>query len=131
MLHAALPQDLPRIRGDALRLKQVVVNLLSNAVKFTPAGGRVTIAAAVEGSGDLALQVCDTGIGISADQIAKVVLPFYQVRESGLRRGGTGLGLSLAKALVELHGGSLDLASRLGAGTTATIRLPSERLVRA
>ncbi len=130
-LHAAVPAGLPRIRGDALRLKQIVLNLLSNAVRFTPAGGRVTVDAAVEDSGDLALRICDTGIGISADQIAKVVLPFYQVRESGLRRGGTGLGLSLAKALVELHGGSLDLASRLGAGTTATIRLPSERLVRA
>jgi two-component system, cell cycle sensor histidine kinase PleC len=131
MLHAALPTDLPPIRGDALRLKQIVLNLLSNAVKFTPAGGRVTIAAEIEASGNFALQVRDTGIGISADQIAKVVLPFYQVQASGSRRGGTGLGLSLAKALVELHGGSLDLVSRLGAGTTATVRLPPERLLHA
>jgi signal transduction histidine kinase len=128
-LHAALPADLPRIRADALRLKQIVLNLLSNAVKFTPAGGRVTVAAAIDGSGHFALQICDTGIGISTDQIAKVVLPFYQVRDAG-RRGGTGLGLSLAKALVELHGGSLHLDSRLGAGTTATVRLPPDRLLR-
>jgi signal transduction histidine kinase len=128
-LHAALPADLPRIRADALRLKQIVLNLLSNAVKFTPAGGRVTVAAAIDGSGHFALQICDTGIGISTDQIAKVVLPFYQVRDAG-RRGGTGLGLSLAKALVELHGGSLHLDSRLGAGTMATVRLPPDRLLR-
>ena len=130
-LQCALAPDLPLLRADALRFRQILLNLLSNAVKFTPADGRVTIAAAIEPSGAFVLRVADTGIGISADQIAKVVLPFYQVGDPAVRRGGTGLGLPLAKALIELHGGSLELDSRLGAGTVAILRFPAERVVRA
>jgi signal transduction histidine kinase len=130
-LQCALSPELPRLRADALRFRQILLNLLANAVKFTPPGGRVTLDAEVEPAGPFILRVADTGVGISADQIAKVVLPFYQVGTPATQRGGTGLGLPLAKALIELHGGSLELASRLGAGTVAIVRFPAERVVRA
>ena len=120
----------PQLHADKTRVKQVVLNLLSNAVKFTETGGRVTLKAwHNEGSG-LVLQVIDTGVGIAADDIPKALARFQQV-EGGLTRKheGTGLGLPLAKSLIEQHGGSLDLQSQLGVGTTVTMRLPATRIV--
>jgi two-component system cell cycle sensor histidine kinase PleC len=124
----AVPERLPALRGDATKLRQVLVNLLSNAVKFTPGGGSVKLAADVDG-GELVLAVADTGIGIPADKLTEVMQPFRQA-DAGFDRKheGAGLGLPLSKALVELHGGSLTLSSTLGAGTTVTIRLPAARL---
>ena len=119
-----------RVRADALKLRQVLINLLSNAVKFTPAGGAVTIAAVRGADGCLAITVADTGIGIAAGNIEKAMMPFGQVEQAYVRtQGGTGLGLPLAKSLVEMHGGTLDLASAIGAGTVVTVTLPAHRVI--
>ena len=106
-----------------------IANVLANAVKFTPQGGTVRLSADVEEKNGLVIVIADTGIGIEPKNFARVLEPFAQL-DSGLDRGhsGTGIGLSLSKALVELHGGSLDIESELGTGTTVTIRLPAERL---
>jgi signal transduction histidine kinase len=117
--------DLGGVRCDERKLKQVVVNLLSNAAKFTSTGGRVSLTARREGDDGLVIRVADNGIGIDRDDIAKVMTPFGQAEGTLSReQQGTGLGLPLSKALVELHGGSLTLESDPGVGTTVTIRLP-------
>jgi len=122
---------LPDLRCDARKLKQVLVNLLSNAVKFTPPGGRILLEAAEDRHGGITLQVSDTGIGIAAEHIEKVMSPFGQVHEASNRDSqGTGLGLPLSKALVELHGGRLFLDSLPGKGTTAVVQLPGRAVPR-
>jgi two-component system, cell cycle sensor histidine kinase PleC len=120
--------DLPLLEADALRLKQAVLNLLSNAVKFTLPGGKVTVAAEVDGEDRMLLKVADTGIGMEPEQIPIALEPFRQIN-SALTRSveGTGLGLSLAKSLIEGHGGSLAIASAPGKGTTVTLSFPPER----
>jgi signal transduction histidine kinase len=124
-----LPEELPRLRGDERKLKQILLNLLSNSVKFTPPGGEVRVVVGRDPSG-IAIAVEDTGIGIAEADIATALAPFMQVDRSLSRRfEGTGLGLSLTRSLAELHGGSLELRSIPGAGTTVTIRLPAERIV--
>jgi PAS domain S-box-containing protein len=126
-VHLAVTVD-PRLAAvtcDARKIKQVVVNLLSNAVKFTPAGGLVELEAKLEDTSDLVIRVSDNGVGIAARDLDHVMAPFGQAREALIRDNeGTGLGLPLARALVELHGGSLSLDSRQGVGTTVTVRLP-------
>ena len=126
-LVARVKDDLPMLRADERAVKQILINLLSNAVKFTPAGGTVTVEAEVRRDGKLMLSVSDTGIGIAAQDIPKVLTPFAQL-ESHLTRKqpGSGLGLPLVKSLVELHGGSLSLESQLGVGTKVTILFPPE-----
>jgi cell cycle sensor histidine kinase DivJ len=119
-----LPGDLPEIVADKRAFKQIMINLLSNAVKFTDRGGRVTIAAKVE-AGGLQITVEDTGVGISAEDLPRVGRPFFQARAAYDRRhDGTGLGLSIVQGLVVLHGGRVDIESRLGEGTRVTVRLP-------
>ncbi len=123
-------EDLPRLRGDPRKLRQVLINLLSNAVKFTPRGGRVRIEAARDTGGGLLLRVGDTGIGMAADDIEQALTPFKQIDNSLARKyEGAGLGLPLAKDLVELHGGTLEMASELGQGTVVTCRFPPARTV--
>ncbi|HZF34518.1 MAG TPA: ATP-binding protein [Candidatus Angelobacter sp.] len=120
--------DLPPVSVDERVLKQVILNLLSNAVKFTGTGGRVTIAAGRGPAGGLRMQVTDTGIGIPEDDLANVFDRFSQVENSYTRKyGGTGLGLHLTKKLVELHDGTIDLASTQGTGTIVTVTLPPAR----
>jgi signal transduction histidine kinase len=127
-LRRALPRGLPSIRGDRRRLRQALLNLLSNAVKFTPAGGLVRLAADAKSS--IELSVADTGIGMTQQEVERALETFRQVDGSSTRRyQGAGVGLPLAKQLIELHGGSLSIASRPGVGTTITIRLPPERIV--
>ncbi|MBV8168035.1 MAG: hypothetical protein JO021_14665, partial [Alphaproteobacteria bacterium] len=110
-------------------IKQIVLNLLSNAMKFTPAGGRVDITAALPEAGGLSLVIADTGIGMSPEDIPAALEPFRQVENPMTRHyEGTGLGLPLAKALIELHGGRLTIVSALGQGTTVTVWLPPRRL---
>jgi signal transduction histidine kinase len=123
-----VPRDFPDIRGDALRLRQVLINLLSNAVKFTPSGGRVSLVAATDDNGDILIRVKDNGIGMRKANIAKAFLPFKRMPQATPRGDtSTGLGLSLSKSLIEAHGGTLTLESELSIGTTVTIRLPKGR----
>jgi signal transduction histidine kinase len=114
--------------ADARKVKQVVVNLLSNAVKFTPTGGRVTLRAVRADEGGRAraeLSVTDTGVGIAPEDQALVFEEFRQASGDYLRKAeGTGLGLSLARRFVELHGGSITLKSAPGQGSTFTVLLP-------
>ncbi|MGH6716073.1 MAG: ATP-binding protein [Bradyrhizobium sp.] len=118
------PQDLPVVTGDPLAFKQIVLNLVSNAIKFTERGGKVTVAAHVEGT-RLVLRVTDTGIGIAADDLKRIGDPFFQAGRTYQRRHeGTGLGLSIVKSLVALHSGELKLHSKVDEGTTVTVALP-------
>ncbi|MEE8189896.1 MAG: ATP-binding protein [Kiloniellales bacterium] len=130
-LELDIPDDLPMLRADRRKLTQILVNLVTNAIKFTNAGGHVTVRSWCEAQSGFMFQVVDTGIGITAEDIPKALLQFGQV-DSDLNRRfeGTGLGLPLAKTFVELHGGSLDLQSQVGVGTTVTLRFPSQRIIR-
>jgi len=120
--------DLPALTADQRKLKQILLNLMSNGIKFTPAGGRLTVKAWFGADDGYVFQVSDTGIGIALEDIPKALAPFSQI-DSDLNRKyeGTGLGLPLTKALAELHGGSLDLCSEVGVGTTVTVCFPAER----
>ena len=122
---------LPGLRADRRKLKQILVNLLSNAIKFTPEGGKVSLRIWCREDSGHVVQVVDTGIGIRLEDIPKALAPFQQV-DADLNRKfeGSGLGLPLTKALVELHGGVLDLQSQVGIGTSVTVRFPAERFVR-
>ena len=121
--------DVPVIRSNARMLRQVILNLLSNAIKFTPGGGQIDLGIELdEATGSVALLVKDTGIGIAQADIARVMRPFEQVEsaQSELHRG-TGLGLPMAKSLVELLGGEFKIASDIDAGTTVRVLLPVDR----
>jgi signal transduction histidine kinase/CheY-like chemotaxis protein len=114
------------VRADRIRLRQILYNLLSNAIKFTPAGGKVDVAAS-EAEPDLLFWVQDTGVGIAlADQEA-VFEQFRQVGSPAARQGGTGLGLALTRRLVEAQGGAIWLESELGRGARFVVRLPAAR----
>jgi two-component system, cell cycle sensor histidine kinase PleC len=120
----------PLVRADAQLLKQSFINLLSNAIKFTPSGGAVEAAIALEADGACVVRFADTGIGIAESDLPRVLEPFVQIESAFARKhGGTGLGLPLAKKIAELHGGSLEITSRLGAGTSVAVRLPPWRVV--
>lgn len=115
---------LPAVGGDRRAMKQVVLNLLSNAVKFTPAGGRVVLAVVRDGD-MIDLSVSDTGIGIAACDLPRLGDPFFQVKGAYERNHeGTGLGLSVVRGLVGLHGGSMTVESAPGVGTRVSVRLP-------
>jgi PAS domain S-box-containing protein len=127
-----VPPDLPPVIADPRAMKQVLLNLLSNAVKFTARGGNVRAAAAVDQTGGLVFAVSDTGIGMRSEDIPRALAPFSQIDSQFTRRHeGTGLGLPLAKKLVELHGGSLEIESKPDVGTTVSVHLPPGRLVSA
>jgi signal transduction histidine kinase len=116
--------ELDTVVADERKLKQVVVNLLANAVKFTPDGGTVSVRAARE-NGEVRLSVHDTGIGIAAADHQRIFEEFQQASHQGERsREGTGLGLSLSKRMVELHGGTISVESAPGKGSTFTVALP-------
>ncbi|MFQ6017877.1 MAG: sensor histidine kinase [Kiloniellaceae bacterium] len=128
-LESELQDGLPMLRADQRKLKQILVNLLSNAMKFTEAGGQVTLKTWCRLDSGFVFQVIDTGIGIPPEKIPTVLSPFGQVdTEFSRKHEGTGLGLPLAKAFVERHGGSLDLQSEEGVGTTVTVRFPADRI---
>ena len=125
-----VPDSLPALRGDLLRIKQVLLNLLSNAVKFTPRGGKVCIGASRSENGELSMWVRDTGIGISAEDIPRALEPFGQVDTVETRnREGTGLGLSLSKSLMALHDGTLEIESEQGYGSVVTIGFAARRVL--
>ena len=128
-LSTALDADLPLLRADELRIRQILINLLSNAVKFTPEGGAVRVSASPT-NGRVGIAVSDTGIGMSSEQIPKALEAFRQIDSRISRKHeGTGLGLPLAKHLVELHGGELIIESKINVGTTVHVVLPRERSV--
>jgi two-component system, NtrC family, sensor kinase len=116
--------ELDTVVADERKLKQVVVNLLANAVKFTPDGGTVTLRAARE-NGEVRLAVHDTGIGIAPEDQERIFQEFQQATHQGERsREGTGLGLTLSKRMIELHGGTISVFSAPGKGSTFTVALP-------
>ena len=129
-LNLHIPRAFPALRGEEKAMKQILTNLLTNAVKFTPEGGSVTLSAMIDEDKNMILSIIDSGIGIAQEDIAVALTPFGQI-ESALSRKhqGTGLGLPLTKALVELHGGTLDLQSELGNGTTVKLTFPKERVI--
>jgi len=112
------------IVADERKVKQILLNLLSNAVKFTPEGGRVSLTATAAGDG-LTIAVSDTGIGIAPEDQATIFEEFRQVgRDDARKQEGTGLGLTLAKKFVELHGGRIWVQSQVGQGSTFAFTLP-------
>jgi PAS domain S-box-containing protein len=120
----ALPEDLPPMLVDARAVKQILINLLGNAVKFTPAGGSVTVEGRLTDDGGLAFTVADTGIGIAEENLERVFEPFWQA-DAGIRRSeGSGLGLNICRKLIDLHGGSISVASVPQQGTRVTVSFP-------
>jgi len=122
--------DLSPLTADPRALKQALLHLLSNAMKFTPEGGLIGVTTGLDAGGDLLIEVRDTGCGIADEQMERVFQPFVQ-GEAGLTRHheGIGLGLTIAKSLVEQHGGGLAIRSKSGAGTVVTVRLPKGRFL--
>jgi PAS domain S-box-containing protein len=124
-----VPADMPSLLVDPRRLSQAIGNILANALKFTPESGQVRFTAQIAADGTVLLLVEDTGIGMEPETVAAALEPFRQLDASLARRfEGAGLGLSIAKALAELHGGALGVQSAVGEGTTVTITLPASRL---
>ncbi len=130
-MSAELPSDLPLLRADPVKLRQVVLNLLSNAIKFTARGGQVTVSAGRERDDAIFIAVADTGIGMDPADLPRVMKPYVQLDSAVTRprQHGLGLGLPIVKNLVELHGGTLAIESALGVGTKATVRFPPDRTV--
>lgn len=123
--------DAPYIRADERLLKQILLNLITNAVKFTPEKGTVTVGYHIDTTGEIAFQVTDTGVGIAPDEIPKVLEAYGQAETARVKSDeGTGLGLPLAKSMTELHGGTLTIRSLIGEGTTITVRLPADRVLK-
>jgi signal transduction histidine kinase len=116
-----------RIDADERKVKQVLFNLLSNAVKFTPEGGTITVRTRGE-TAAVEVSVCDTGVGIAPEDQHRIFEAFGQAKSSKSTEAGTGLGLTLAKRFVELHGGVMSVRSAVGAGSTFTFSLPRQHL---
>ena len=122
----SISSNLPPIRADGVKLRQIFTNLISNAIKFTPADGTVSIETLQLEDGQIACIVSDTGVGMTEDELLVAMTPFGQVDGSKTRwREGTGLGLPIAKSLVELHNGELRIASEKGKGTQVWVYLPA------
>jgi signal transduction histidine kinase len=129
VLNNRVPPDLPKLSCDERKLKQMLLNLLTNAVKFTPSGGTVDIEAGC-GADGIVLGVRDTGVGIDKSDLNRVLQPFVQVENTlNRRQEGTGLGLALVKAMVELHDGRINLESEVGGGTLVQLIFPPERAI--
>lgn len=118
-----LPDSLPLVRGDGQRLEQVVLHLITNATKFTPAGGNITLRTKKQGT-ELVIEVQDSGIGISKEEQSGLFKPYGRLNADRQRHPGLGLGLALAKQVVELHRGKIWVESELGKGSTFAFSLP-------
>jgi len=125
-VHTNIDQRLGQIHADERKIRQVVLNMLSNAIKFTPEGGRIEVGAAL-GDGFVEVSVSDTGIGIAPEDQDKVFEEFRQVGTAAKKVEGTGLGLTLCRKFVELHGGRIWVKSQLAAGSTFTFTIPVQR----
>jgi two-component system cell cycle sensor histidine kinase PleC len=129
-LSTNIKDHLPPLVADPTRLKQILLNLISNAIKFTKPGGSVLVTGGHASDGGVVFEVCDTGLGMTSDEIKIALEPFGQVDARLARQHeGTGLGLPLAQRLAELHGGSLHIDSEKGRGTTVIIILPASRVM--
>lgn len=123
-LFTDIASDIPEINADPRALRQVVINLVSNAIKFTESGGKIDVVARADGN-EIELVVSDTGVGIPESDLSKLGDPFFQGRSTYDRTyEGTGLGLSVVMGLVKLHGGTVEIESRLRKGTKVLVRLP-------
>ena len=131
-LQTRIDPNLPIIKGDELKLRQMLTNLLGNAIKFTLPGGAIMVSATLSPAGGVRISVRDTGIGMTDEEVAQALRPFGQVDGGRSRwREGAGLGLPIAKALVGLHGGTLEIKSVKGMGTEVVVSLPSPEQVSA
>ena len=122
-LHTNIDNRLGQVQADERKVRQVVLNLLSNAIKFTPEGGRIEVGA-MSKDGSVEISVSDTGIGIAPDDQEKVFEEFRQVGTAAKKIEGTGLGLTLCRKFVELHGGRIWVKSQEGVGSTFTFTIP-------
>ena len=123
-IESELPEDLPAVDADRERVHQVLYNLLDNAVRFTPSGGAVTVSAHRH-DGSVEVQVADTGVGIPPEHLPRLFERFYRADPARSREdGGTGIGLAIARSVVEAHGGHIRAESRLGKGSVFTFDLP-------
>ncbi len=125
-LQTSIDERLGEVRADERKVRQVVLNLLSNAIKFTPEGGRVEVAAVTK-DGFVEVSVSDTGVGIAPEDQEAVFEEFRQVGTAANKIEGTGLGLTLCRKFVELHGGRIWVKSEVGAGSTFTFTIPVRR----
>ncbi len=125
ILEPRISPGIPKLRLDARRIRQILINILSNAIKFTPERGRILLLARANKDGGATVAVVDTGVGMSAEQLAVAMTPFGQVQSHLSRtQEGTGLGLPIARGLARQHGGDLYLESEPGAGISAVLTLP-------
>ena len=119
-----------RVWADRRMIRQILLNLVSNAVKFTPEAGKVVVRTRLDPEKGAIVEVCDTGVGMTDEEVATALQPFGQIDSCLSRKHkGTGLGLPLAKAMIELHGGTLEIRSVPGTGTTFAFNIPNARLV--
>ncbi|MCU1231620.1 MAG: two-component system sensor histidine kinase, partial [Acidobacteria bacterium] len=121
-LDAELSADLPLVSGDLALMERVLENLIENAIRYTPAGGEVRVSL-VPDDGRLTVRVTDTGCGIAEESLPYIFDRFYRGDDAASRADGAGLGLAIAKRIVELHGSSLSAQSRVNAGTTFTFAI--------
>jgi signal transduction histidine kinase len=124
-LQFELPPKLPAMNGDCDKIVLALHNLIGNAVKYTPAGGRVVVRVVIDAR-QLMVEVADTGIGVSADETELIFEKFYRAKDKRVSEiTGTGLGLSLAREVVRLHGGDISVRSELNKGSTFTLTVPT------
>ena len=129
-LEVKMAEPTPVLLADERRVRQILLNLVSNSVKFTPRGGTITIGVGAAGGEGVTVAVSDTGIGMAPDEWATALSTFGQIESSRTRKyEGAGLGLPLSRKLVEMHGGTLELESEPGVGTSVFVRFPAERIV--
>lgn len=129
-LDCEIATNLPLVRGDAAKLQQAFSNLVSNAIKFTLKGGAVKLEAVRLNDGGVGVMIRDTGVGMSADELKLATIPFGQVDGGRARwREGTGLGLPIARSLIELHGGQMTIKTEKGIGTEVGVILPSSSTI--